>query len=582
MSDRTITMELIGRDKSLSSSLDKAGKSATKNGGIFGKVGKGIGTAMKAGTLAAGGDIVALGAFLVQGVKDAASYQQVVNQTAQVIKSTGNAAHISVAGVKNLASSLETMSGVDEELIIHSQNVLATFTNIKNVGKNRIFDEATKSTLDLSVAMHGDLQGASVLVGKALNDPIKGLSALGRVGVQFTDQQKKVIASMVKTGDTAGAQKVILGELNKEYGGNAKAAGQGFAGEMLRVKDSLGDAGRAIGQVLLPAVTSLAKWFNEKFPPAAAKAQAIATEFFSTLKTGMTQQDTATGIETAALRIRDAFNTAKTTVGNFITLLKDPTFQKVAEFVLVFVGTIKTVIVVTNAWKAAQVALDVALNANPISLVVIAIGLLVAGIVLAYTHSEKFRIIFNTVFKAASNIILNFVSDTLGAFAKIFAVMGKLPGPMGAPFRAAATAAKFAKAQVDNLRTAINKLPTKKTTNIGIVTTYSSIYKTGSGPGTYGNGLGVLKKKAAGGPVNRDEPYLVGENGPEVLMPGDHPTGTIIPNKAGGRTWAGGGDTYITLNVSGVGDQHLADAVITALRKVPAGSAKIPRRLVSS
>ena len=31
------------------------------------------------------------------------------------------------------------------------------------------------------------------MLGKALNDPVKGITALGRAGVTFTDEQKKQI-----------------------------------------------------------------------------------------------------------------------------------------------------------------------------------------------------------------------------------------------------------------------------------------------------------------------------------------------------------------------------------------------------
>ena len=48
------------------------------------------------------------------------------------------------------------------------------------------------------------------MVGKALNDPLKGLTALSRIGVQFTAQQQEQIKAMVEVGDVAGAQKIIL------------------------------------------------------------------------------------------------------------------------------------------------------------------------------------------------------------------------------------------------------------------------------------------------------------------------------------------------------------------------------------
>jgi phage-related minor tail protein len=64
---------------------------------------------------------------------------------------------------------------------------------------------------DMSVALGTDASGSAIQLGKALNDPIKGVAALQKVGVSFTESQKEQIKTLVETGDTLGAQKIILG-----------------------------------------------------------------------------------------------------------------------------------------------------------------------------------------------------------------------------------------------------------------------------------------------------------------------------------------------------------------------------------
>jgi phage-related minor tail protein len=273
----TLTWNLVVKDgfskglKSFGDTLDNEGKRAHKFGEMAHK-GFNIMAAGAVGGAAVAG--AAIGKWVVDGVKGAASYNKVLAMTAQVLKSTGNVAGTSVKGVQDLAAQLETMSGVDEELIIHSQNVLATFTSIRNVGKDKIFDQATKSALDMSVALGSDLQGASIQVGKALNDPVKGVTALSKVGVSFTAKQKDTIKALVKTGDTLGAQKLILHELNKEFGGQAEAAGKGFEGAMARAQDAIADTGRSVGELLLPKVTAIADWLSDKIPAAVEDFQA--------------------------------------------------------------------------------------------------------------------------------------------------------------------------------------------------------------------------------------------------------------------------------------------------------------------
>jgi phage-related minor tail protein len=86
------------------------------------------------------------------------------------------------------------------------------------------FDRAQQAAINLSTRMGQDLQASAIQIGKALNDPIKGITSLTRVGIQFTDQQKEQIKAMVEAGNVAGAQKVILGELERQFGGAAQAA----------------------------------------------------------------------------------------------------------------------------------------------------------------------------------------------------------------------------------------------------------------------------------------------------------------------------------------------------------------------
>lgn len=259
-----LAFDILARDKASKVMGDIGGKADTlgsKLGGIGGAAKLALGGA-------AAGGVAALGGALAQGVKDAASFEQLAAKTGAVIESTGNAANISVEGVQNLAASLENMSGVDEEEIINSQNVLATFTKIKNNGPDKVFDDAAAAALNMSVAMGTDLAGASLQVGKALNDPIAGLASLGRAGVQFTEAQKEQIKAMVEAGDTAGAQKIILGELETQFGGAAEAAGSGFSGSLARLNDALGDSFREIGEALLPILTDLAEWLAENLPGA--------------------------------------------------------------------------------------------------------------------------------------------------------------------------------------------------------------------------------------------------------------------------------------------------------------------------
>jgi len=203
--------------------------------------------ALSVGLGVAAAGIAGLGAGLTLAVSEAMGAQEVLAQTEAVIKSTGGAAGMTAQAIGDLATELSHNSRFAGDAIQEGENLLLTFTNIGA----ETFPMATQAMVDMATAMGTDVSGGAIQLGKALNDPVAGISALSRVGVTFTEDQKKVIESLVKTGDVAGAQKVILDELNKEFGGSAAAAAQTMAGKFDVMKNRLLDVAEAIGGPLL-------------------------------------------------------------------------------------------------------------------------------------------------------------------------------------------------------------------------------------------------------------------------------------------------------------------------------------------
>lgn len=218
--------------------------------------------------------VAAAGAFAATKIFDfgrdayaaAAESAKIAAQTEAVIKSTGGAAGVTAAQIGEMASALSKKNTVDDEAIQSGQNLLLTFTNIKNQAGagNDVLNQSTQTMIDMAAAMGTDVSSGAIQLGKALNDPVAGISALSRVGVTFTEDQKKVIKSLVDTGDTAGAQKIILAELNKEFGGSAAA--QATAADRLRL--TMGNLQEEIGAKLIPVVESLSSWLADFLPVA--------------------------------------------------------------------------------------------------------------------------------------------------------------------------------------------------------------------------------------------------------------------------------------------------------------------------
>jgi hypothetical protein len=268
---------------------------------IGGTAKKGFG-AVKYAALAAGGAIAyGLGKTAKIGFDEFLEGQRVTAQTNAVIKSTAGIANVTAGQVDKLADSLMRKSGVDDEAIKSGSNMLLTFTKIRNeTGRgNDVFDRATKATLDLSVAMGKDMQSSAILVGKALNDPIKGATALSRAGVQLTQSQKDTIKAMVESGNVMGAQKIILGELTTQFGGSAEAAGKTFSGQLNILKETFSNlAGEIVSRfvptlvriaqfvapLILQALDAIGKLIDMFVAPAIRRLSGAATENFGRIQ----------------------------------------------------------------------------------------------------------------------------------------------------------------------------------------------------------------------------------------------------------------------------------------------------------
>lgn len=168
--------------------------------------------------------------------------KRAANVLTATLEATGATAWITASKIKEMASSLQEITNFDDDSIIKMQTVLLGFKNITGDA----FEHATKAILDMATVMNMDLASAAQTVGKALDDPINGITSLQKQGFRFTAAQKEIIESLIQTGDTAAAQKIILDELDTTYGGAAESAAQ----NSVKIKNAWGDLQKGVGEFL--------------------------------------------------------------------------------------------------------------------------------------------------------------------------------------------------------------------------------------------------------------------------------------------------------------------------------------------
>lgn len=169
------------------------------------------------------------------------------------IRSTGGAAGLSSEQLNQMAADLAAVTTAEDDAITSAQAILLTFKNIRG----DMFRDVTEAALDMSAQMNDGnmsaetLKNTMVMLGKAMNDPAEGLSALTRNGVTFNDAQKDVIKGLVESGKVMEAQQMVLAELNSEFGGTARAIADTFGGKWEQAVNAAGNLGEAIGGLFI-------------------------------------------------------------------------------------------------------------------------------------------------------------------------------------------------------------------------------------------------------------------------------------------------------------------------------------------
>jgi hypothetical protein len=234
--------------------LNKLGKSAKK----LAKIGAAAFAAVGAGAVVMGKQL------LDAGERAATSNARIEQITKSMGQFEGATDQVTDRLVK-LAEKTAKLVGVDQNLIKEGQALLLTFKSV-SADANKVggvFDRATKAAIDLAAAGFGSVTTNSIQLGKALEDPIKGLAALGKSGVTFTAEQKELIKTLVETGKVAEAQEIILKAVETQVGGTAEAT----ANASDRMKVAFSQLQESLGQRLLPVFEKFATFFIDTLIP---------------------------------------------------------------------------------------------------------------------------------------------------------------------------------------------------------------------------------------------------------------------------------------------------------------------------
>lgn len=559
---------IVAHIKADASQFNLAMDEAKMKGGGFGAVLSGVGDALKVVAVGAG---IAAGAATVFGAVSVKAYsesQDKLTQLNAVLQSTGGVAGWTANQAIELSKALQKVTKFSDEDVLSVENLLLTFTSI---GKD-IMPQATETVLNMATALGEDTKSASIQLGKALQDPVLGITALRRVGVNFNDSQKEVIKNLVETGQKSKAQALILKELQTEFGGSAKAAGDTFAGSLAKLKNSLNDVEESVGKVIVERLTpfitkALQAVASVDWEKVINKTINALKEFWNTLdrvwwKIDSVYQRVSDYLTPKLDELRKAFEDFYPTIRTFIDQYINPLIEALGGAAgKALVWAMGAVIDIAKILlKDILTPLFKFMDDN--KLVVYALAGMFAALKVEMMLGAAFdaiRVAF-VVFQTVQVPSMMATLSTLGAAFWAAFPLAAIAAAAVIAFEKINEAAKKTLAVMDSTRSAIVNASNsedaaaqriKDAYNAGTISRDAYIKAT--------NEI-YLGHKALGGPVSAMTPYIVGERGPELFMPSSN--GTIIPNNQLNK------GQQITTNINGtinIGSEVDADNFLRRL-----------------
>ena len=189
--------------------------------GVSGRL-NAMATALRNSNIAwvAAGTAATLGAAaFTKAVGSLAEFEVQMKRVIAVQEATGYAAGFTGRQIHDMAQSIaaDTLASVDG--VMAAAAALGTFGSISG----DTFERVLRASQDVAETMGTDMQGATIQLAKALEDPVKGLTALTRAGVTFTQETRNQIAAAMEFGRILEAQDIIMAQVESQLGGVGKA-----------------------------------------------------------------------------------------------------------------------------------------------------------------------------------------------------------------------------------------------------------------------------------------------------------------------------------------------------------------------
>jgi hypothetical protein len=452
-------------------------------------------------------------------VSSAQQWDETSAQIAQILRDTGSA--IPLSQIQAYAQQVQSTTLFTQQDVLASEALIVSHTDLQGS-----FEQVTNIAADLATKMGSDLPNATRVLTNALADPVAGLNQLIRQGnIDFPAATVTMIENLAKAGDTAGADAVILQTLQTSIGGVAQAAAGAPGAALTQLNNQLAALGTVVGNDLLPLLDTLAKDLEPVIQDVTQWAAAHP------------KLTDAIVIGTAAL------------------------------VALALVIGVVEVAIITITPVVEMIGVAIAALSGPIGLAILVIGVLAAVIASNWSLIENdtetiwdgITTFFTTTFNWLKNLFTSSLDDVSNIWTSAWTDMSTFLGNIWA------TIENTVKTGVNYVITAINAfINALDALHISIPSIAIPGTKLSTPSINLGFSIPDIPMLAAGGFVTQPTLALIGEAGPEAVVP--------LSQMGGG---AGGQQIVVNINggifpadqsaIKQIGDM-LAKSIVTQLR----------------
>lgn len=197
--------------------------------------------------------LTALGLKSIHAFED---QEKAIVRVDSALKATGNAVGFTTDQLVGMSEQFQKVTTFADEDILG--NVTAQLLKFGTV-HGEVFKRAQQVIVDYASGTGTSLETATQQIGRALEDPIQGLTLLRRAGVVFNKSQQEMVQNMVKVGDTANAQGFILKTFEGKFKGTAEAMANTDSGRIQKAWNTIGDSMEVVGKILLEFMVPIAE-----------------------------------------------------------------------------------------------------------------------------------------------------------------------------------------------------------------------------------------------------------------------------------------------------------------------------------